>query len=276
VHPILIDLGRWNLPFLGETHLFLPTYGAVFATAVLLAWWWFSRRARSLDVDGDLLFNAGFYSLLAGIFGAKALLIVLDWKTYLAHPAELWATLRLGGVLLGGVIAGVLVFSLYARRHGMPLLSLADAAAAPLALAQSVGRLGCFSAGCCWGVQVSPDNPLAIIFRNPIAHEQTGVPLNVPLFPVQLLQLLHDAVLCLALTFLWRRRLRPSGTVFWIYVLWYSIGRGIIEFWRGDSHRGLFLHESLSTSQLLSLIGASVAAAMLIHGAIRRKRHAAP
>jgi phosphatidylglycerol:prolipoprotein diacylglycerol transferase len=272
VFPILIDLGTHDLPVLGETHLFLPTYGVLFAIAVLIAWWWYIRRARTLDLAEDLLFNQIFYALLAGIIGAKLALILVDWRSYLAHPGEILGTLRSAGVLMGGVIAGALVFTWYARRHDMPLHRLGDAIAAPLVLAQGIGRLGCLSAGCCWGRPLDADHPLAIVFTDPRAREQTGVPLGSPLAPTQIIELSYDLLLALLLTRLWRARLAPDGTVFWIYVLAYSAGRLIIELWRGDVHRGLYFGGLLSTSQLIAMGGIALGSVMLLLGRRRRRK----
>lgn len=271
--PTLLDLGTHDLPLLGRTHLFLPTYGILFALSVLIAWGWFSRRARGLGIGEEHLFNLCFYTLLGGILGAKLLLVLVDWRYYLSHPVAVLGTLRSAGVLLGGVIGGSLAFFLYGRRHDLPLGRLADAIAAPLALAQAIGRLGCYSAGCCWGVPAHANNPLATVFTNPLAGQQTRVPLNIPLVPTQLIQFVHDLVLSLVLAWLWRRKLDPPGTVIWIYTLLYSLGRGIIEFWRGDTERGLFFGDLLSTSQLFSLAGIALATFMLLRGR-RASRHA--
>jgi phosphatidylglycerol:prolipoprotein diacylglycerol transferase len=272
VFPTLFDLGRHVIPWVGEVHFFLPTYGFLFAVAVLLAWWWFQRRARGMGLSDERVFNLIFYSLLAGILGAKLLLVLVDWPTYLAHPAEILGTLRSGGVLLGGIVLAALTFTLYARRHGLPLFALGDAVAAPMALAQAIGRLGCFSAGCCWGVAVPADHPLAVVFTNPLAHEQTGVPLNTPRLAIQPIEMVFDLLLCFLLTLLWRARLKPDGTVFWIYVLIYCLGRGVIEFWRGDAQRGLYFNGLLSTSQLLCGVGILFALAMLARGWILQWR----
>lgn len=264
--PIVIDLGRIELPLVGEVQLALPSYGLLFAVAALLAGFWFLRRARALGIPDDLIYNLCFYALLAGILGAKVALVLLDLHYYLANPAELLGTLRSAGVLIGGVVAGGIAFILYCRHHGLPLFTLGDAVAAPLALGQSVGRLGCFAAGCCWGREIQADHPLAVTFTDPVAHEQTGVPLHVPLVATQLIQLGNDLALACLLTWLWRRKLGPPGTVFWLYVLLYSVSRGVIEFWRGDAQRGLYFGNQVSTSQLLSLAGIVLALAMLFHG----------
>ena len=57
----------------------------------------------------------------------------------------------------------------------------------------------------------------------------------------------------------------------WIYVLLYSVSRGIIEFWRGDVQRGLYLGDQISTSQLVGAAGVVVAVTMLLLGRRRRR-----
>ena len=125
--PILVDLGRHDLPLIGEKHLFLPAYGFLFASAVLLAWWWFTRRAKGLGFADESVFNLTFFTMLAGIFGAKLLLVIVDWRTYLAHPDEILGTIRSAGVLGGGFVLGAVVFVLYAKRKGLPVRVLGDA-----------------------------------------------------------------------------------------------------------------------------------------------------
>jgi phosphatidylglycerol:prolipoprotein diacylglycerol transferase len=231
------------------------------------------RRAKGLGLPEDRLFNLSFYSVLAGILGAKVLLIAVDWRDYLADPVRILGTLRSAGVLMGGVVTGALAWVYYCRRYGLPLWRLADAVVAPLVLAQALGRLGCFSAGCCWGAKLDPSNPLAVTFTDPQAHAQTGVPLDVALFPTQLTEMFYDLLLVALLSVLWRRRLNPAGTVFWTYVLLYSLGRGLIEFVRGDVHRGVYFGGIVSTSQLIALVGVLLAFVMLLRG-FRQRRQA--
>ena len=277
MHPILVDFGTHDLPLLGPTHLFLPTYGLLFATATLVAWWWFLRRTRALHVDPERAFNLTFYGLLAGLLGAKVTLLLLDWRHYVANPADLLLSIRSAGVLLGGVAVGAAVFILYARRHHLPLFPLGDAIAAPLALAQSVGRLGCTAAGCCWGVEL-PDHPWwSIVFHDPVASTQTGVPLGIPLFPSQPLQALNDLVIAGILTWLWRRRATlPEGAVFAWYLVLYGVTRAVLEHWRGDVARGLWFGGSLSTSQILAGLAALAGASLLAWRTRLRQREVRP
>jgi phosphatidylglycerol:prolipoprotein diacylglycerol transferase len=269
--PVLIDLGTWNLPFIGETPVFLPTYGFLFAISVVAGWSWFARRGRTLGVDPEVQFNLAFYSVLGGLLGAKFLLILLDWRFYFENPRLILGTLRSAGVLVGGVVAGAFVFVYFCRRHKLPTWKLADALAAPLVLAQGIGRLGCWAAGCCWGHATDANHPLAVIFTDPRAGAQTGVPLHTPIVATQLVQMASDLSIAIVVTILWRRRPEPAGTVFWTYVLLYSVGRGMIEFWRGDVNRGLWFGETVSTSQLFAIAGFVAASAILLLGRLNRR-----
>jgi len=275
MYPILIDFGTYALPYFGKTHLFLPTYGFLFALGVVAAWWWFLRRAAALGVNSDRAFNLTFYTLIGGLAGAKATLVLVDWRYYLERPAEILATFRAAGVLMGGVAVGAAVFVLYSRRQGLPMHRLGDAIAAPLALSQAIGRLGCFFAGCCWGTE-SPGLFCALKFGDPVAAERTGVPLHVPLFPVQLAEMAVDLALAALMTFLYRRRVRPDGSTFLWYALFYSLSRGILEIWRGDTARGLYFGGLLSTSQILSILAGLWAVGMLISYRRRNKDAVAP
>ncbi len=94
--------------------------------------------------------------------------------------------------------------------------------------------------------------------------------LHVPLVPTQVIEMGLDLVLVGILTWLWRAKIRPQGTVIWIYLLLYGLGRGVIEFWRGDAHRGLFLGGQISTSQFVAAGAVLLALAMLLRGRLER------
>lgn len=271
--PILIDFGTVKLPLLGETHLFLPTYGILFAAGALAAWWWFQRRAERLSLPKDAVFNLAFYTLLAGIVGAKLALLVVEWRYYLEDPSRILGTIRSAGVLMGGVLCGAVVFVAYCRAKRLPLFELGDAIAPPLALAQGIGRIGCLAAGCCYGREWH--GPLAITFTNPDALGMSDVTLGVPRVPTQILQMAADLGLALILARIGRRRGHVPGNVFWWYMVIYGITRGSIEFFRGDAVRGLWLGGAISTSQILSVASIAIGSAMLWRSSRRREAAAA-
>ena len=115
-------------------------------------------------------------------------------------------------------------------------------------------------AGCCYGR--SCDLPWAVTFSDPAAFQLTGVPLGVPLHPTQIYHALAD-FLILATTLWILKRRRYEGQVFWCYVLLYAILRFVVEMFRGDAARGVFFDGRVSTSQLIAVPAALLAAFML-------------
>jgi phosphatidylglycerol:prolipoprotein diacylglycerol transferase len=210
---------------------FLPTYGLLVTVGFLAGLWLAGRLARRAGLDKDAVLNLGIYSALAGILGAKLMLVVLDWNYYRARPGEIFSlsTLQAGGIFYGGLIAALLVAAWYIRRKRLPGWATADIFAPGIALGHAIGRLGCFAAGCCWGVETHL--PWAVTFTNPVSHELFGTPLHRPLHPTQLYESLAEAVIFFVL---YRRYLRPHapGSVLGLYLLLYSGARFFIEFVR--------------------------------------------
>ena len=112
-----------------------------------------------------------------------------------------------------------------------------------IALAQGIGRIGCLLAGCCYGKET--DSFLSITFQN-----SDFAPNGVTLIPTQIYASLLDFLHFGILLFIARRK-KADGEVAACYLLFYSAGRFILEFFRGDLIRGSV--GILSTSQFISI-----------------------
>ncbi len=262
MHPILIDFGEFSLPFIGKIHFFIPTYGFIVTCAAFLILAFFVRIAKREGFETTKIIDLGFYTILAGIAGSKLALLIVDFRYYIDNPSEILFLYKVAGVFMGGVIAGLLTIIFFARRHNLPIWKLADIAGVVLPLGQALGRIGCFFAGCCYGREAH-NLPWGVTFTSVIAHENTGVPLGLPLHPTQLYQAANDFVLFLIILALWKLK-KFDGQIFWSYILLYSLGRGIIEFYRGDTSRGLYFNGLLSTSQIIGSIGIIISIIMLL------------
>ena len=205
--------------------------------------------------------DLSLYILASAILGAKALLVAVEWKRYLANPKDLVEILRSGGVFYGGLIAATTTAIVYMRRHELPAWAIADMGAPSIALGEAIGRWGCFAAGCCYGKE--SHGPFAVTFTDPFAHDAVGTPLGVPLHPTQLYLSAGAFLVFLILQWAYRRK-TFDGEVFWLYVLLYAITRGIIENWRGDLVRGFVIPDILSTSQFIGILLAALAIGMLV------------
>ena len=257
MHPILFRIFDFQI----------GTYGLLYAISFLAALRIATHYARKEGIDAGRILDLGIYTLLAGIVGAKLLLYLLDLPVYWERPAELLRTWRAAGVFYGGLILASAVGLLYAHRHRLPFGKTADALAPALALGQAFGRVGCFAAGCCYGVPTR--GFWAVTFHNPDARALTGVPLDVPLHPTQLYHSGANLLLFGILVFAHRRK-RIDGTVFWLFLLLHALFRFSIEFLRGD-YRGPALLGGLTTSQGIALLAILLGAAMLLKARMERE-----
>ncbi len=229
--------------------LAIPTYGFLLAIAFLASLFLFHKRAVGFGFDAPTASDLGVWVLLAGLLGAKLLLVIVEWPRY-TSLASLVDLARAAGVFYGGLIGATLAAFLFIRRRGLSFWSVADAAAPCIALGQAIGRLGCFAAGCCWGRAC--ELPWAVTFTDPLAEHNVGVPLHTALHPAQLYESLGTALLSGLLIRFESRRY--EGETFGRYLVCYAIVRGTVEIFRGDP-RGTVLSGALSTSQFIAALG---------------------
>lgn len=228
-------------------------YGLMIAIGALSAYLVTEYRAKKKGMRYDLVFNLFIWCLAGGIIGAKLLYLITQIPAILADPALLLDVSH-GFVVYGGIIGGILSGFLYTRKHKVNFLQFFDLVIPSIALAQGFGRLGCIFAGCCYGLETAGD--FHIIFR-----ESDFAPNNVPLIPTQplssALNFLHFIVLVLI-----SKRTKAHGQVAGFYLVFYSAGRFLIEFFRGDLERGTV--GSLSTSQFIAIFLFLIGLAMVI------------
>ncbi|MGQ0505965.1 MAG: prolipoprotein diacylglyceryl transferase, partial [Myxococcaceae bacterium] len=143
--------------FIGKKGEGLPvhTYGVLlatgFVTAVTLAChlalreWGGEEGVRKRDQILDL----AFYVMISGILGSHILFVIVNWKDY---ANNLTGIFKPGGLVFYGGLLGAMGASLwFAKKNDIDFLRLADLCLPGVSIGQAFGRLGCFSAGCCWG-----------------------------------------------------------------------------------------------------------------------------
>lgn len=251
MHPILIDFGVFAL----------PSYGVMIAIAVLVGLWTLRRRAERGGLDAVRAVDLAVWVVIWALVGAKLLLVLVEWRRYLADPSDLLGLVRAGGVFLGGFLGGLTAGAVLMKRYGLPVLPTIDAIVPSLALGHAIGRVGCLLAGCCWGARC--DLPWAVTYTDPVAATNVGTPLGVPLHPFPVYSSLFNLALWGLLEWLYRRR-PPAGRVFAAYLALYGLGRFALEFTRGDASRGFVLGGLLSTSQAIALGMMAAAIAVVV------------
>ena len=230
---------------------FLHTYGVLVALAFLAGLWMSARLARQAGMNADAVSNLGIYCALAAIAGAKLMMFLVDLPHYVRSPEEILSldSLQAGGVFYGGLLAALAIAWWYMRKTRLPGWKTADVFAPAIALGHGIGRLGCFSAGCCWGIECHL--PWAVTFTNPVAHDRVGTPLGVPLHPTQLYEAFAEFLIFGLLYWRWGKA-HAQGAIISLYLMLYSTARFVVEFFR-NHEQGNPWGGPLDTSQWISL-----------------------
>ncbi len=216
-------------------------YGLMIAVGVMVAMIVGLKRAPKLGLEKDHIYNLTFYCLIFGLLGAKLLFGIVEIKKIIEDPGFFLS--GTGFVVYGGIITGVLTGYIYCRVKRIEFFRYADIVLPSVAIAQGFGRVGCFLAGCCYGRET--DSCFSITF-----HSSEFAPNGVKLIPTQLISSFCLFALAIGLI-LYANKDRKPGRVAALYLIFYSVGRSVIEVFR-DDFRGDFIGP-FSVSQFISI-----------------------
>jgi phosphatidylglycerol:prolipoprotein diacylglycerol transferase len=203
-------------------------YGLFTASGALAGLFVLRRTAPRIGWPAKDALDLGFWLIVFGLIGSRLFYVIFHWSEFSGHFLRVFQYWQ-GGLMFQGAVGLASAFAyLQIRRSGASFWDRADAAAPCLALGQALGRLGCYSAGCCYGLLASPGWPLAAVFP-----PGSAAPPGVPLYPVQLMESLGLFILFGVLYTLVSRRRRP-GRIFGLYLMAAGLLRAVMEQFRGD------------------------------------------
>ncbi|QTD41854.1 prolipoprotein diacylglyceryl transferase [Sporosarcina sp. Te-1] len=228
-------------------------YGLMIAIGIFFAYRLLEYRARKHQFDVKHISSLTLWGLLGGFIGAKLLYWITQFPNIISNPRIL-LNIGEGYVVYGGIIGGILAGLLYCKIQHLPFLKHLDLFAPSIALAQGFGRIGCLLAGCCYGAETN--SWFGITF-----HHSDIAPNGVALVPTQIMESVFSFGVCILLLLV-AKRTKKVGLVACAYLILYSAGRFIIEFFRGDIIRGEV--GILSTSQFIALLIVLIASLILI------------
>ena len=243
MHPVLFHLGS----------ILIPSYGATAAVGVLLALFLAQRTARIVGVDAGKIWNLCVIALFAALICSRLLLIALNWSALRLHPSWMLTLAMIHHPLLGafGALAAAGSAVLYGRGQRLPLMSTADALAAPVALGLSFEQFGALLAGSGYGTETAAR--WAVTYTDPLAALWSGAPLGVTLHPVQAYAALGFLTLSICLL-LWLPHRRQPGDAVGLLLLGAGVMVFITEFWRDSEGRGALFSGALDGPQAAAIL----------------------
>jgi phosphatidylglycerol---prolipoprotein diacylglyceryl transferase len=263
VHPVLFHVGA----------VVIPSYGAVTALGVVLALLLAQHTARIVGLNPSHIWNLCVIALFAAMVGSRLFLLLMNWRVLLRHPSWIFMLAMIHHPLVGaaGAVAGVLFAWIYARWQKLPVLSVADAVAAPLALGLAFEQIGELLSGSGYGVEAGAKLPWAVTYTNPLAARWSGTPLGVPLHPVQAYAALGFLTLAILLVMVmpW---LKQRGDDAGLWMMGTGVTVYVTELWRDRDGRGSVLGGVLDGPQIAAIVLVVAATFMLRERRFTRSR----
>ena len=284
--------------------LVISSYGLMLMLAFLCCNYLLKQYLISINVDGKIGDDIIFYAAIGGIVGAKLYYILENLHngeglhniqgislifqgiftfsfTMIANGITQFGS---GLVFLGGLIGGMLSVTIYIKKNNLKWTIVSDWVAPYLILGHSIGRIGCFLVGDCYGKPC--DLPWAFSFPNGLPPTSfTSFKYNYPeifssyiepyynindvikVHPTQLYESLIYFIIFLYLLYI-RKKKEFNGQIMYEYLFLAGLSRFIIEFYRINPKYIM----NLSGAQCLSIVMIVMSSFLMYNNYLKLKK----
>ena len=212
-------------------------YGILIAFGAYLALHLTVRRYERFGGDPQTAEHAALLALLFGFLGARIGYVIPRFfgeGGFAERPEDILAIWEGGLAFFGGLTGGALAVFVYVRVRGGDVPAIADAVAPALPMAQAIGRWGNYFNQELFGLPT--DLPWALRVDPVPARTAERFPGATTFHPTFLYESLWNVGLVAVI--LWVERagwLRRRGSLMFVYLIGYGIGRGWVEALRVDT-----------------------------------------
>jgi prolipoprotein diacylglyceryl transferase len=232
------NIGGW-LRDLGldwfSLNLSLNAYAVFILIGIGVALWLTNRRLVARGVEPWLVLDIALWAVPFGILGGRLYHVATHPADYFYEGADLLRIFYVweGGLaILGAISLGAVGAYIGARSAGLRFTAFADALAPGLLLAQGIGRTGNYfnqelfgaPTGLPWGLQIDRPNGAVPV----------GLPDTTLFHPTFAYEMLWNVLGALVLIWVGRKLSLQWGRLLALYLVWYGIGRAMLETIRLD------------------------------------------
>lgn len=221
-------------------------YGIIMALAMAAALYAAMRLARRYALKSEMIIDAAFWMIIAGLIGARLYDILLYWKVYTVDPLEMLKIWHGGLAIHGALIGGVIALLIFAKVKTINAWKLAALMAPAVAIGQAIGRWGNWfnqelfgrPTTVPWGIPIDP-------FNRPVGFET-----EMYFHPTFLYESFGNLVIFIILIFMFKKSAKPHLIIAW-YCILYGLLRFALEFIKIDATPAAF---GLRWPQVISLV----------------------
>ncbi|MDD7833948.1 MULTISPECIES: prolipoprotein diacylglyceryl transferase [Paenarthrobacter] len=277
--PLSIPSPSWSgfdIPLPWGT-LRIHAYALCILAGIIVGLWLTSARWKQRGAPEGSLWDIAIWAIPFGIIGGRLYHVFSSPDAYFGPGFDGTGDLSLipqiqrGGLgIWGAVVLGVVGAWIGCRRAGVKLTAFLDAAAPGLLLAQAIGRLGnwfnqeLFGAPTTlpWGLEIDPSN----------ANFPPGMAADTLFHPTFLYEMLWNLAGVAILLLLDKKFRFRRGRLFWLYAMYYTLGRVWIEALRIDDAEQITLFGITTRLNVWTSIFVFVAALVIFLVLGRRAR----
>ena len=252
VDPVAFQLGPFSLRWYG---MFLTL-----AVVWVIFWMWLQIK-KSAQISLDTILSGALVGIPSGLIFARLLHVIDDSViaslhpdlaesgrviNYLQHPGLIIGGegLTIYGAILGATLGIWIYFKLTKTKMGY----IFDLLAPACIMAQAIGRLGCLFNGCCFGTPTTL--PWGLVYTDPMSFGFNG---GFPDQPTVVYEIIYCVIIFFVLLAL-QKKLKPSGSLFVLYLAFYAVWRLGIDFLRDGTPFLFGLHQAQVISIIVLLI----------------------
>lgn len=231
----------------------LNLYGILIAVGILVGTLLCIREEKQRQLPKDLGIDVILYAVPLAVIFSRLYYVIFAWDQFRDNPVSALYIWEGGLAIYGGIIGGVLGLWLLSKRRKQPMPLLTDIAVPSLLLGQAIGR---------WGNYFNGEAHGNLVQNAAYQFFPAAVQINQQWFYATFF---YESVWNFAgfvFLYLNRKRFEKQGgngdLTLW-YLLWYGLGRMVIEMLRTDS----LMLGSMRVSQGLSILLVLSAAALL-------------
>lgn len=222
-------------------------YSIMIVLGIIIGFFVMYMEVKKQSMNINVVFDIIFYVILFGILGARLYYVIFNLDYYLLNPFEMIKIWHGGLAIHGGILSGFFVIFFYCKKHNITMLKITDLFVVSVIIAQSIGRWGNFFNKEAYGKITTLLNLKSMHIPKFIIN---GMYIDGNYYqPTFLYESIWNFIGFIILLIA-RRFNKKTGFLTGLYLVWYSIGRCFIEYYRSDS---LMLF-NIKVAQLVSVI----------------------
>ena len=225
-------------------------YSILILIGALLGYLIAKKESKKMELPPNFVDDFAFWLIIIGIIGARLYYVMFNFKYYIENPFEILAVWHGGLAIHGGIIAGLIFTIIYCKKKNISILKVTDIVAPSLIIAQAIGRWGNFFNSEAHGPATTYTSlKNLIIIPNFVINGMKidGIYYHPTFFYESMWCLIGFIILLIVKKI---KKNNSLGILTFIYLIWYSIGRIIIESLRTDS----LMLGSIKIAQLISFL----------------------